>query len=142
MNLKTYKLFHSLLLTIILMVLVGCGAYDKPPSLKTPEPPPHNGVFVNGKDTLWMNGDGKTIRWHFENNLPKIGQSGSGEYVFLFFRGKYRYDAAENFRIIDTSHDNASLEFGVIPGGTPEGFSIIRYDQNSKTQFFQKVKEN
>ena len=134
--------FISLFFTIVLMAFVACRVYDKPPSLKTPAPPPLNGVFVNGKDTLWMNGDGKTIRWHFENALPKIGQSGRGEYVFLFSHGQYRYDAAENFRIIDTAHGNASCEFGVNPGGTPEGFTIIRYDQNSKVQYFKKVKDN
>ena len=78
------RLFYLFLSSVVLTVFLGCGTHDKPPMLSTPVPPPHNGVFVNGKDTLWMNGDGKTIRWHFENALPAIGQSGKGEYVFLF----------------------------------------------------------
>ena len=88
----TSKLKNSLVLTLFIIAFVACRVYDKPPSLNTPEPSPHNGVFVNGKDTLWMNGDGKTIRWHFEKALPEIGQSGRGEYVFLFGHGKYRYE--------------------------------------------------
>ena len=88
-----------------------------------------------------MNGDGKTIRWHFEKALPEIGQTGKGEYVFIFFNGKYRYDAAETFRIIDTAHGNASHEFRTNPGAaTPEGFIIIRDDLNYKSQRFQLVK--
>ena len=97
----------------------------------------------NGKDTLWMNGDGKTIRWHFENALPEIGQSGNGEYVFLFSHGKYRYDAAEYFRIINTANGNAHCQFNLVPGeSTPEGFTLIRNDQGNKTQHFAKVKTN
>ena len=130
----TSKLKNSLVLTLVIIAFVACRVYDKPPSLNTPEPSPHNGVFVNGKDTLWMNGDGKTIRWHFEKALPEIGQSGRGEYVFLFGHGKYRYDAAETFRIIDTAHNNASHEFRMNPGtATPEGFIITRDDQNYKS---------
>ncbi len=137
----TSKLKNSLVLTLVIIAFVACRVYDKPPSLKTPEPSPHNGVFVNGKDTLWMNGDGKTIRWHFEKALPEIGQSGRGEYVFLFGHGKYRYDAAEAFRIIDTAHNNASHEFRMNPGtATPEGFIITRDDLNYKSQKFQLVK--
>ena len=124
------------------MAFIGCIVHDKPPKLNTPEPPPHNGVFVNGKDTLWMNGDGKTIRWHFEKAVPKIGLSGKGEYVFIFFHGKYRYDAAEFFRIIDINHENAEHQFGIIPGeATPEGFTIFRDDMDHKKQHFKKVKE-
>ena len=137
----TSKLKNSLVLTLVIIAFVACRVYDKPPSLNTPEPSPHNGVFVNGKDTLWMNGDGKTIRWHFEKALPEIGQSGRGEYVFLFGHGKYRYDAAEVFRIIDTAHNNASHQFRTAPGtATPEGFIIIRDDLNYKSQKFQLVK--
>ena len=137
----TSKLKNSLVLTLVIIAFVACRVYDKPPSLNTPEPSPHNGVFVNGKDTLWMNGDGKTIRWHFEKALPEIGQSGRAEYVFLFGHGKCRYDAAETFRIIDTAHNNASHEFRMNPGtATPEGFIITRDDQNYKSQKFQLVK--
>ena len=143
MNSQTQKLFNLLLLFIVSMVVICCQVYDRPPKLNTPEPPPHDGVFVNGKDTLWMNGDGKTIRWHFEKALPEIGQSGTGEYVFMFFNGKYRYDAAEYFRIIDTAHGNAHHQFGIIPkAATPEGFTLLRDDLNYQKQYFQKVKGN
>ena len=137
------RLFYLFLSSVVLTVFLGCGTHDKPPMLSTPVPPPHNGVFVNGKDTLWMNGDGKTIRWHFENALPEIGQSGKGEYVFLFSHGKYRYDAAEYFRIINTANGNAHCQFNLVPGeSTPEGFTLIRNDQGNKTQHFAKVNTN
>ena len=135
------RLFHLLLLFFVSVVFVGCAVHDKPPKLNTPAPPPHNGVFVNGKDTLWMYGDGKTIRWHFDKAVPKIGRSGKGEYVFIFFNGQYRYDAAEYFRIIDTAHGNAQYQFSTIPGeATPEGFTIFRDDQDRQKQHFKKVK--
>ena len=134
--------FHLFLLTIVSIVFFGCRAYDKPPKHDTPAPPPHNGVFANGRDTLWMNGDGKTIRWHFEKAVPEIGQSGKGEYVFLFSHGKYRYDAAEYFRIINTAKGNAQHQFSIIPGeATPEGFTIFRDDLDHKKQHFTKVKD-
>ena len=131
------RLFHLFSFSIVSMAFIGCIVHDKPPKLNTPEPQPHNGVFVNDKDTLWMNGDGKTIRWHFEKAVPKIGQSGKGEYVFIFFNGKYRYDAAEYFRIIDTAHGNAQYQFSLSHGdATPEGFTIFRDDLNQQKQHF------
>ena len=133
--------FHLFLLSVVSIVFLGCRTQDRPPMLSTPEPTPHNGVFVNGKDTLWMNGDGKSIRWHFENTLPAIGQSGKGEYVFMFSHGKYRYDAAEYFRIINTANGNAHYQFNLVLGeSTPEGFTLIRNDKGNKTQHFAKVK--
>ena len=134
------RTFHLLLWGAVTAIIVSCCATDKPPSTNTPPPPPHNGVFVNGKDTLWMNGDGKSIKWHFEKALPEIGAKGSGEYVFLLGHGKYRYDVAEYFRIIDTAHNNAEHQFRNIPGGTSEGFTILRDDQNHKEQTFKRVK--
>ena len=137
------RLFYLFLLSAVLTVFLGCGTHDKPPMLSTPVPPPHNGVFVNGKDTLWMNGDGKTIRWNFEEAVPEIGKSGKGEYVFIFFNGKYRYDAAEYFRIIDTAHGNAAYQFSLIPEeATPEGFTIFRNDLDRQKQHFKKVNKN
>ena len=137
------RLFHLFLLSFVSIVFIGCRVYDKPPKNNTPTPPPHNGVFVNGRDTLWMNGDGKTIRWHFEKAVPEIGQSGQGEYVFLYSHGKYRYDAAEYFRIINTAKGNAEYQFSIVPGeATPEGFTIFRNDLNQQKQHFKKVKDN
>lgn len=134
------KRLHLFLLSIVSVVFLSCMVHDRPPKIDTPEPAPHNGVFVNGKDTLWMNGDGKTIRWHFEKSVPDIGKTGRGEYVFIFFNGKYRYDAAESFRIIDTAHGNAHHQFGLMIGtATPEGFTITRDDQNYQKQHFQRV---
>ena len=90
-----------------------------------------------------MNGDGKTIRWHFEKAVPEIGRSGKGEYVFIYSHAKYRYDAAEYFRIINTANGNAEYQFSIIPGeATPEGFTIFRDDLGHKEQRFTKVKDN
>ncbi len=137
---KMKRPFHLLILCFVSIVFIGCRIQDRPPKLNTPEPPAHNGVFVNGKDTLWMNGDGKSIRWHFEKAVPNIGQSGRGEYVFLLSHGKYRYDAAEYFRIINTANGNADYQFNMVLGeATPEGFSIFRNDQNNKKEHFKKI---
>lgn len=136
------RIFHLFLLSIVSIVFFGCSVQNRPPKFNTPEPPPHNGVFVNGKDTLWMNGDGKTIKWHFEKAVPEIGQSGKGEYVFIYSHGKYRYDGAEYFRIINTANGNADYQFNILPGdATPEGFTIFRNDLDNEKQHFRKVKE-
>ena len=72
--------------------------------------------------------------------MPNIGQSGRGEYVFLLSHGKYRYDAAEYFRIINTANGNADYQFNMVIGeATPEGFSIFRNDQNNKKEHFRKI---
>lgn len=133
------KIVRMILPAVILMLMVSCRATDKPTMVMSELPADHNGVFVSGKDTLWMNGDGKTVRWYFEKAVPEIGLAGTGEYVFLFGHSIFRYDVAEYFRIIDTAHDNAYHQFSLIPGATPEAFTIIRDNQNHQSQHFQRV---
>ena len=101
---------------IILMILIvlyflgsileGCKNMNLPPDPGTPEPEPHSGVFVCGADTLFFNGDGKTVSWHFAadgsnvpDNVKDLGAEGSGTYDFLFSHGKARYDVAERLHI-------------------------------------------
>ena len=100
---------------LVLFLLIGffssCSYTHTPPDPGTPFPAAHNGTFVCDRDTLWFNGDGKTVSWHFAQPLPELAAKGKGEYVFLFGHGKWRYDAAEKLRLIDTAHDNGSHTF-------------------------------
>lgn len=76
-------------------ILLNSCIYGVPPQLNTPEPSPHDGVFVSGEDTLFFNGDGKTVSWHFSDSLPELGVQGTGEYYFTFHHGLIRYDGAD-----------------------------------------------
>ncbi len=93
----------------ILFAFSACFYYDGPPKTDHlgPEPSPHNGIFVSGADTLFFNGDGKTIRWSFSTPIDSMTATGQGSYVFKFHHGKFRYDASERFGIYDgrKSHD-------------------------------------
>lgn len=95
------KLLFISLLTLV--ALASCRLHDGPP--KTDHlgamPNPHDGVFVSGGDTLFFNGDGKTIRWSFAKPVKVLKSQGEGSYVFKLQNGKYRYDAAEEFGIYD-----------------------------------------
>lgn len=78
-------------------ILEGCKNINLPPDPGTPEPEPLSGIFVSGADTLFFNGDGKTVSWHFANS-----GSGGGTYTFIFGHGPSRYDVAEKLVISDT----------------------------------------
>ncbi len=114
-------------LVIILLVIItlyylaqilgGCKNINLPPDPGTPVPQPHEGVFVCGNDTLFFNGDGKTVSWHLAedgSNVPdgvkELGTKGSGTYAFLFSHGKVRYDVAEDLLIhLDSSHNTTFI---------------------------------
>lgn len=84
-------------------VLCACRHYDGPPKTDHlgPEPEAHDGIFVSGTDTLFFNGDGKSIRWSLSKPVDSLNVKGEGSYVFKLYNGKYRYDAAEEFGIYD-----------------------------------------
>ena len=103
---KKKRGFFSWLIIILLVIMIlyflasileGCKNINLPPDPGTPEPEPLSGVFVCGADTLFFNGDGKTVSWHF----AKSG-SGGGTYTFIFGHGPSRYDVAEKLVISDT----------------------------------------
>ena len=103
---KKKRGFFSWLIIILLIIMIlyflasileGCKNINLPPDPGTPEPEPLSGVFVCGADTLFFNGDGKTVSWHF----AKSG-SGGGTYTFIFGHGPSRYDVAEKLVISDT----------------------------------------
>lgn len=85
----------------VLTALVSCRLYDGPPKTDHlgPAPAPHNGVFVCSGDTLFFNGDDKTVRWSFSIPFDELEGKGEGTYVFKLYNGHYRYDAAEEVTI-------------------------------------------
>lgn len=133
------KLF-ILPLAVLFIGLTGCWHINLPPDPGTPVPPPHDGVFVHETDTLFFNGDGKTIKWHFSQVIPEIGSMGQGQYVFLFGHGMCRYDVAEYFRIIATQDNNKSHSFALVGPASEAKISISRDDlDGTVTELFQKV---
>lgn len=114
---KKKRGFFSWLIIILLVIMIlyflasileGCKNINLPPDPGTPEPEPLSGVFVCGADTLFFNGDGKTVSWHFAvdgtgcvpDHAKDLGTpQGSGTYAFLFSHGKVRYDVAEKLLI-------------------------------------------
>ena len=96
------RVFVIILLVLMILyflasILEGCKNANLPPDPGTPEPAPLSGVFVSGADTLFFNGDGKTVSWHFAD-----AGNGSGTYTFIFGHGPSRYDVAEKLIISDT----------------------------------------
>ncbi|MBR5073740.1 MAG: zinc ribbon domain-containing protein [Bacteroidales bacterium] len=103
---KKKRGFFSWLIIILLVLMIlyflaslleGCKNINLPPDPGTPEPEPLSGVFASGADTLFFNGDGKTVSWHFAE-----AGNGSGTYTFIFGHGPSRYDVAEKLIISDT----------------------------------------
>ena len=122
-------------------IFSSCSSSHTPPDPGTPIPEPHDGVFVCDRDTLWFNGDGLTVTWHFSQPVPDIGAAGAGQYVFLFSKGAWRYDAAETFRLIDTDHRNASQTFRLAEPASDSQISFYRSDRKPAAKAsFVKIK--
>jgi len=104
---------HFILL-LLMFVVVSCRLHDGPP--KTDHlgavPEPHNGVFVCGDDTLFFNGDGKTVGWSFSTPLDSLKGKGEGTYVFKLYNGRYRYDAAEEVSIYEGTKSHTFMKGG------------------------------
>lgn len=98
------KKLWMLALTMIMLLSLAACAYDGPPREDTPEPAALEGTFFSGESSLTFNGDGSSIVLKIDEEMAKKtalpeGES-EGTYVFLLSSGKYRYDKAENFRIL------------------------------------------
>lgn len=53
-------------------ILEGCRNANLPPDPGTPEPEPLSGIFVCNADSLFFNGDGKSVRWHFADTSEEF----------------------------------------------------------------------
>ena len=133
---KMRKYLPALLPALAAVLMTSCSYTHMPPDPGTPEPAPHSGLFVSGSDTLWFNGDGRSVRWSFSEPVSKIGKTGSGEYVFLFRNKRWRYDTAESFRLIDTGHGNASCTFPMLQPATETSIPLRSGDL---PYYFRKI---
>lgn len=142
---KPLYAIHYVVIAILLMS--SCAScrrnFNKPPKINEPWPTPLNGVFVADADTLFFNGDEKSVSWHFAEGLHSIGLQGSGTYAFIFDGGVWRYDAAERFDIY--ALDGGMIHFGAgVPGScTDSTVCLYRYDipgVESKVQTFKLIK--
>ena len=115
-------------LICIAIFFQGCVHINLPPDPGTPVPAPHDGIFVNEADTLFFNGDGKTIAWHFANEIPNIGEKGQGQYVFRFGHGSCRYDVAETFKIMEIGGQGESRSFVMPSPASETAITILRSD--------------
>lgn len=126
------KLF---LLLSLAFVVISCMTYDGPPKTNGPAPKPHNGIFVCGTDSLFFNGDGKTIRWSFTKKPESFPSKGTGQYWFLISGKIYRYDVADELLINDGEN---SLKIALYPGRITEN-SITLSGSPSHEKVFVKI---
>ena len=126
----------KLFLILCLALVVASCHTGGPPITTGPEPKPHNGIFVCGTDTLFFNGDGKTIRWSFTKKPDSLQPKGTGNYWFLTSGKIYRYDVADELLINDGVN---SLRIALYPGRITED-SITLAGTPGKEKIFVKVK--
>lgn len=101
----------SLPFILLLMVLLtGCGdSGNMPYEPDTPPPPDHDGVFVSDHGTMEFNGDGKTVKVDFDDELTELlgFTEGSFEGTYVFLSGDLppggsvdvRYDVAHELEL-------------------------------------------
>lgn len=119
-------------------LVASCNYRSRPPQVPGPEPNPHNGIFVAGTDTLVFNGDGETVSWSFADSIEPLAARGTGTYVFLFQHGKFRYDAAETFKI----HDGKNYAtFLLLTGPAAEDSMTLHWVSQTLQKTFTKIKE-
>ena len=127
------KLF---LLLSLALIMTSCLTHGGPPKTIGPAPEPHSGIFVCGTDTLFFNGDGKTIRWSFTEEPDSLPPKGPGNYWFLISGKIYRYDVADELHINDGVK---SLKIALYPGRITED-SITLSGTPGQEKIFVKVK--
>lgn len=94
---------RGILISLLLLPLVStCWFRGGPPKPASQTPPPLEGAFACGPDTLFFSGEGRGVYWHFAQDPPPLNARGQGIGIFLFHNEEYRYDAAETFRLRDT----------------------------------------
>ena len=132
------------MILLLMFVVVSCKLHDGPPQTDHlgPEPDPHNGIFVCSGDTLFFNGDGKTVSWSFSTPLDSLEGKGEGTYVFLLYNGLYRYDAAESISIYEGTKPHTFMKVG---DTTEDQISIYVSDdgddnKENNTKVFKKIK--
>lgn len=142
---KSLIYLSHLAIAVLLLSCASCRLnYNNPPKEDLPWPQPHNGVFVSGADTLFFNGDGKSVSWHFSEGMDSLSLQGNGSYVFIFDGAAWRYDAAERLDIYSADHQ---FSFGLgVPGSCTETMiTLRRFDlpgMESKEQTFRLLTGN
>lgn len=132
------------ILFLFMFTVVSCRLHDGPPKTDHlgPAPKPHNGVFVCDGDTLFFNGDGKTVGWSIATPLDSLTGKGEGTYVFKLYNGRYRYDAAESVSIYEGTKPHTFMKTGET---TEDQITIYVSDdgddnKNNNTKVFKKIK--
>ena len=126
------------ILPVLAAILVSCGVSDKPPSYDTPSPPPLDGEFVSEYGSMTFEGDGRKMILDTTEEFEKLtgipAGKHEGQYVFLYHNGEWRYDKAEDFRIM---LDGESYQFPNEFGQTDEDTVAFRCDGG--TMVFEKT---
>ncbi len=132
---------------LAITALASCRLHDGPPKTDHlgPKPAAHDGIFVCGGDTLFFNGDGKTVRWSFAKSFDSLAAQGQGSYVFLLYNGKYRYDDAEEFSIYDGEKSHKFMTGGADRNTEDMINFVVYYDDGNKNNLrelkvFKKIK--
>lgn len=139
---KTRLKMHLFVLISSMLVLLGCGSNNVPPSTDTPEPVALNGIYESELGSFEFSGDGKTVVVHISEEMAKKTEMPEGDieaqYVFLFHNEAYRYDKAEYFRIIV---DDRKYQFDNDFTQTNENQIVIRLGSDSEPTVFEKGEE-
>ncbi len=128
------KKIFAILLAAALMAAAACGGDggNMPYEPDTPEPPPHEGVFVSDHGTMEFNGDGETVKFSFDAELAGLTGLPEGEQkgTYTFLSGALpphgsmpiRYDVAHELEIkagsVTTVINVGVVENGVASTGT------------------------
>ena len=129
----------QLIILLLFGALSGCAFTNRPPDPGTPWPAAHAGAFAEGLDTLFFNGDGKSVSWHFQQALDGLNAKGKGVYVFQFGNEAWRYDTAEKFLVIPAEGDGSRSVFILNRPVTAEAIGLLIDGSEART--FNKVKE-
>ena len=122
-------LFRTLLLCLSLAAALSLSAclYDLPPDDGTPAPADLDGVYAGDWGNMEFNGDGSTVRLYVAEGKTGPGGLASGTYegtyVFLFDGKMYRYDKADEFRLMIGGE---TYRFSNSVGKTSEDQIVIR----------------
>ena len=105
--------------------LCGCVHENKPYDPGTPEPDPHDGLFVSEHGSLRFNGDGKTVTLDFDDYLAGLTglPAGETEGSYVFRSGdlpphgsvEVRYDTAHELEL-SAEGKTAILQIGESSG--------------------------
>ena len=99
-----------------------------PPNRESPEPEPHNGVFVSKNARFTFYGNNKTVFVEFDDEYMRALNNPPSNtyysYVFTWYDfGECRYDDATNLKLYH-KESNTQLDFTIVGSTTADRITI------------------